>query len=218
MAPNEPPDASHLVQSPEYSGKPILDRALAVMAVVMLSPLLVMIAAAIYISDPGNVFYSQWRLGRDGRPFRCLKFRSMVTDGDSILDRHLRENPAARQEWAATRKLRNDPRVTTIGLILRKSSLDELPQLINIARGEMSIVGPRPIVEDEAPYYGEALSYYKAVRPGLTGLWQVSGRSDVSYDERVRLDVHYVRTLNPFLDFVIILQTVRVVFLGRGSY
>jgi exopolysaccharide production protein ExoY len=212
------PDPSDVPQSPEYPSKPVVDRVLAIVAVVLLSPLLAMIAAAIYVSDPGNVFYSQWRLGRDGSKFRCLKFRSMVMDGDAVLDRHLRENHSARREWATTRKLRDDPRITPMGVILRKSSLDELPQLINIARGEMSIVGPRPIVEDEAPYYGEALSYYKAVRPGLTGLWQVSGRNDVSYDERVRLDAHYVRTLNPFLDFVIMLRTVRVVFLGRGSY
>jgi exopolysaccharide production protein ExoY len=203
---------------PDYPAKPVVDRTLAVIALAVLAPLLGMIAAAIYFSDPGKVFFSQWRLGRDGHKFRCIKFRSMVNDGDVVLQRHLRENPEAREEWEATRKLRDDPRVTRIGLILRKSSLDELPQLINIARGEMSIVGPRPIVEDEAPYYGGELAYYKAVRPGLTGLWQVSGRNDVSYDERVRLDTHYVRNVNFRSDFEIVCRTVRVVALGHGSY
>jgi exopolysaccharide production protein ExoY len=204
--------------SPDYPLKEAFDRMVATLALAALSPLLMLIAALIYIADPGSVFYSQERIGRNGRKFACRKFRSMVQDGDAVLERHLQENPDAHREWSETRKLKDDPRVTPVGVVLRKSSLDELPQLVNIARGEMSLVGPRPIVEDEAPYYGEKLPFYLAVRPGLTGLWQISGRNDVSYDERVRLDTHYVRNLNFLGDLAIILRTVRVVLVGRGSY
>lgn len=215
-APRQP--SPEVPQAPEYPLKQVLDRLLAVAALVVLSPLMLIIAGLIYASDPGRVFFTQHRIGRDGKPFACKKFRSMVMDGDAVLQRHLRNNPDALREWSETRKLRHDPRVTGIGVVLRKSSLDELPQLINIAKGEMSLVGPRPIVEDEVPYYGDALPYYLAVRPGLTGLWQISGRNDVSYDERVRLDTHYVRNLSLLVDAMIILRTVRVVLTGRGSY
>lgn len=211
-------DAGHLPDTPDYPFKEGVDRLLAILGLAVLSPLLLFIAALIYIADPGSVFFSQQRIGRNGRMFKCKKFRSMVQDGDAVLEQHFQDNPDAHREWSATRKLKDDPRVTPIGVVLRKSSLDELPQLINIAKGEMSIVGPRPIVEDEAPYYGDKLPFYLSVRPGLTGLWQISGRNDVSYDERVRLDTHYVRNLNFVTDVLIILRTVRVVLTGRGSY
>lgn len=211
-------DERHLPDTPDYQLKEGFDRLLAILALAVLTPLFLFIAALIYIADPGSVFFSQRRIGRNGRMFSCKKFRSMVQDGDAVLERHFRDNPEAHREWSATRKLKDDPRVTPIGVVLRKSSLDELPQLINIAKGEMSLVGPRPIVEDEAPYYGDKLPFYLAVRPGLTGLWQISGRNDVSYDERVRLDTHYVRNLSFATDLLILLRTVRVVLTGRGSY
>ncbi len=142
----------------------------------------------------------------------------MRADGDAILARHLADNPVARAEWARTRKLKNDPRITPIGQLLRKSSLDELPQLINILRGDMSLVGPRPIVDAEVEKYGEAAPAYFAVRPGLTGAWQVSGRSDTTYAERVRLDRDYVASRSFAGDILIIMRTIPAVFLVKGSY
>lgn len=194
------------------------DVSVALLCLFLLLPLFVLVAVAIWAVDRGSPFYSHRRLGRDGKTFGCLKFRSMRLDGDDILRRHLAANPAAREEWEQTHKLKDDPRVTLVGHLLRKSSLDELPQLINIVRGEMSLVGPRPIVQAEVEKYGDAASAYFAVRPGLTGMWQVSGRSDTSYAERVRLDRHYVESRSFAGDMVIILRTVPAVFLVKGSY
>ncbi len=159
------------------------------------------------------------RIGRDGAPFPCLKFRTMVRDADRVLEEHLARDPAARAEWQAQRKLARDPRVTAIGNLLRRSSLDELPQLFNVLRGEMSLVGPRPVVrvELEEHYAGEAGSLYCRVRPGVTGLWQVSGRSGVSYRERVRLDTEYVRTGSLMLDVAILCRTPWAVLRARGA-
>jgi exopolysaccharide production protein ExoY len=194
------------------------DRLAAVLGLVLLLPLLLIVAGAIYLRDPGPVLYAHRRIGRGGHVFRCLKFRTMVLDGDAVLARHLAENPSAAREWAESRKLRQDPRVTRLGARLRRSSIDELPQLINVLKGEMSLVGPRPIVLDEARYYGAALGDYLSVKPGLTGLWQISGRSDTSYAERVALDSRYVRERGFWGDLAIILRTVAVVLRGRGSY
>jgi len=202
----------------EYRAKAAFDRASSVLALIALAPLFLVVAALIRARDPGPVFFGHTRLGRNGRPFRCLKFRTMVQDADAVLERHLAANPEAAAEWEATRKLKDDPRVTRIGAILRSTSLDELPQLINIARGEMSLVGPRPIVEDETENYGSALSDYFAVRPGLTGLWQISGRSDTTYGERVHLDSAYARDVRFVTDLLILLKTVVVVLARRGSY
>jgi len=177
-----------------------------------------MVAALVWLSDPGPVLYGHVRIGKGGRSFRCLKFRSMVLDGDKVLSAHLAANPEAALEWEAVRKLKSDPRVTPLGRVLRKTSLDELPQLINVLKGEMSLVGPRPIVADEARHYGAAIRDYMAVRPGLTGLWQIGGRSDTSYAERVRLDQTYVQRRNLGLDLWILMRTVVVVLKGRGSY
>lgn len=198
--------------------KVAFDRTAAVLGLVLLLPLLLMVAGLIWLRDPGPVLYAHPRVGRGGRVFRCLKFRTMVRNGDEVLARHLAADPEAAREWEETRKLRHDPRVTLLGRRLRKSSIDELPQLLNVVRGEMSLVGPRPIVEAEAHYYGAAMRDYTAVRPGLTGLWQVGGRSDTSYAERVRLDQSYVRNRSLWLDLKIILRTVVVVVKGRGSY
>lgn len=175
-------------------------------------------AVLIPLTSHGPVFYGQTRIGRDGRHFTAWKFRTMVRDADAILARHLLDHPELRAEWERDHKLRNDPRVTWTGRFLRKTSLDELPQLWNILVGEMSLVGPRPIVDAEVPRYGEKFALYRKVRPGLTGLWQVSGRNDTTYEERVILDTYYVRNWSVWLDIHIILRTVRVVLLGSGAY
>ena len=143
----------------------------------------------------------------------------MVVNADKILEEYLAHNEKARKEWLATRKLKNDPRITKIGKFLRKYSLDELPQLWNVLKGEMSLVGPRPVARDElVQFYKKYAVYYIIVRPGMTGLWQISGRSDTSYDERIQLDVHYVKNWTIFLDFKILLKTAQIVLLGKGAY
>jgi exopolysaccharide production protein ExoY len=190
----------------------------AVAGLVVLSPLLLMLALLVKLSDGGRVLYGHRRVGRDGSSFRCLKFRTMAENGDAVLAAHLERNPQLRQEWLATRKLQDDPRVTSVGLVLRKLSLDELPQLINILRGEMSFVGPRPVVEDELELYGTAVECYLKSRPGLTGLWQISGRNDVSYSARVAFDRHYVENWSFAFDLVIIVKTFPAVLSSRGSY
>jgi exopolysaccharide production protein ExoY len=190
----------------------------AVAGLVVLSPLLLLIGMLVKLSDGGPAFYGHTRIGRGGRVFRCLKFRTMVTNGEAVLAAHFVANPAAAAEWAATRKLKDDPRVTRVGVVLRKLSIDELPQIINILRGDMSIVGPRPVVREELDHYGKSASFYLKSRPGLTGLWQVSGRNDVTYDQRVAFDRHYVENWSMVEDIKIIARTVPAVFLSRGSY
>lgn len=168
--------------------------------------------------DGGQAFYAHTRIGQGGRGFGCLKFRSMVTDSQARLEALLAGDIEARAEWDATRKLKNDPRVTAVGRFLRKTSLDELPQLINVLRGEMSLVGPRPVVASElSTYYGAAAAHYMAVRPGITGLWQVSGRSDTSYAQRVALDVAYASRPSLWQDIKILLRTPMVVLARRGA-
>jgi exopolysaccharide production protein ExoY len=194
-----------------------LDIVIAALALLFLLPLLVLIALAIKISDPGPVFFGHRRVGRGGRSFACWKFRTMVVDAETRLARILASDPRAAREWAEHQKLTNDPRVTAIGNFLRRSSLDELPQLFNVLRGEMSIVGPRPIVENEAARYGQHFALYCLVRPGITGLWQISGRSDIRYFERVLLDVRYVSSKSMLRDLRIIVLTVPSVLAARGS-
>ena len=190
----------------------------AVAGIALLSPLLVMLALLVKFSDGGKVLYGHRRIGRNGEVFRCLKFRTMVENGDEVLAAHFAGNPQSRDEWLATRKLQDDPRVTRVGAVLRKLSLDELPQIFNILRGDMSIVGPRPVVRDELELYGAAAECYLKSRPGLTGLWQVSGRNDVSYRARVAFDRHYVENWSFASDLKIIVRTVPAVFSSRGSY
>ncbi|TPN89773.1 sugar transferase [Mesorhizobium sp. CU2] len=184
----------------------------------LLSPLFLMVALLVKLSDGGSIFYGHKRIGRGGRIFSCLKFRTMVQDGERVLNAYLAANPEAKAEWIATRKLKNDPRVTRVGQVLRKLSLDELPQILNILQGDMSLVGPRPVVRDELEIYGSAAVYYLKSRPGLTGLWQVSGRNDVSYDTRVAFDRHYVENWSLLQDIRIIFKTVPAVWMSRGSY
>jgi exopolysaccharide production protein ExoY len=186
----------------------------------LLATLPVFLILAIMVKmDGGKVFYAHERVGRGGRLFGCLKFRSMVADADRRLAMLLERDPVARAEWESTRKLKNDPRVTWVGRFLRGTSLDELPQIINVLRGDMSLVGPRPVQAAElAAYYGQAAQHYLAVRPGITGPWQVSGRNDTSYAQRVALDVAYVMHPSLTNDIRILLRTPGAVLARRGAY
>jgi lipopolysaccharide/colanic/teichoic acid biosynthesis glycosyltransferase len=195
-----------------------LDIAVAFTLLILFLPVLVLIAALIKLQDGGPALFWQLRLGHGGRRFACFKFRSMVMDAPAKLEAYLESNPAARAEWQRDHKLRNDPRITALGAFLRKSSLDELPQLLNVLRGDMSMVGPRPIVDAEIVRYGRFIRHYCSVRPGITGLWQVSGRNDVSYRRRVAMDVLYVRNHSFRGNLQILAKTVPSVLLRRGSY
>ena len=196
----------------------VINSMLALVLIVALAPVMAMVALLVWGQDRGPVFFAHRRIGRDGHLFPCLKFRSMAVDADARLERLLATDEAARLEWVADHKLRNDPRITAIGVFLRKSSLDELPQLFNVLRGEMSLVGPRPVVFAEAERYGRWFSHYCSVRPGITGLWQVSGRNEVSYRKRVAMDVLYSRRKSAALDIQILLNTIPAVLLRKGSY
>ena len=189
----------------------------ALLLLALLSPLLVTIAVLIWRRDGAPVLFAHYRVGRDGKLFRCMKFRSMLRNSEQVLADLLRDDPQARAEWARDQKLANDPRITGIGHFLRRSSLDELPQLLNVLRGEMSLVGPRPVTVGELTRYRQVRWHYLSVRPGITGLWQVSGRNNTSYDERVALDRRYVEQRSLWLDLGILLRTVRVVALREGA-
>lgn len=197
--------------------KRLVDILLALTFLILFSPLLLFVAALVRLDSPGPVFYGHPRIGHGGRSFRCLKFRTMVTDGDAVLEQHLASVPGARAEWDANRKLRDDPRVTRVGQILRDYSVDELPQLLNVLWGSMSLVGPRPVVQEELDRYAAAASAYLSARPGITGLWQVSGRSDTNYDRRVELDQLYVAEWSFWRDCLILARTVPVVLSARGA-
>lgn len=195
-----------------------MDMTIVVLALVFLFPLMALIAVAILLQDGGPIFFTQRRIGREGRPFHCYKFRSMTVGAEARLAAILAANPVARAEWARDHKLRFDPRITPFGAFLRRSSLDELPQLFNVLRGEMSVVGPRPIVDAEIHRYGRRFRHYCSVKPGITGLWQVSGRNDVNYRARVALDCLYVRSRSPWLYLWITIATVPAVIMRKGSY
>jgi exopolysaccharide production protein ExoY len=202
--------------SPDWVSR-ALDIVIASVALLFFLPVFLVIALAIKLTDPGPVFFGHRRIGLGGKSFRCWKFRSMVIDAEPRLAAILASDPVAAREWAEHQKLSDDPRVTRLGNFLRRSSLDELPQLFNVLAGEMSIVGPRPIVETEAERYGQHFALYCLVRPGITGLWQISGRSDIHYFERVLLDVRYVSSRTTMRDIRIILLTVPSVLAARGS-
>lgn len=195
-----------------------LDLAIVIVAIILLLPVMLLLALAIWLHDRGSPVFVQQRIGRGGQLFPCFKFRSMLVDSDRVLMEHLEANPAALEEWIADRKLRNDPRVTALGRFLRKSSLDELPQLFNVLLGSMSLVGPRPIVPEEIHRYGRYFQHYCSMRPGITGLWQVSGRNDVSYRRRVVMDFVYSRSKSVPLDLIIMTRTVQTVIQRRGCY
>jgi Undecaprenyl-phosphate galactose phosphotransferase WbaP len=200
----------------------IVKRTLDIIAVtlggLLISPLLLLISLTVYLDSPGPIFFGHKRIGRDGKFFKAWKFRTMINNAQEKLEQYLRENPELESEWRETQKLQNDPRITRIGKFLRKYSLDELPQLWNVFIGEMSLVGPRPIVEAEAEKYGKGFELYTLVRPGITGYWQTSGRSDTDYDERVALDSFYVRNWSVWLDIIILVKTPAVVLGGEGAY
>ena len=177
----------------------------------------IFLALLIKITSRGPVFYRAKRLGKDGKTIYVLKFRTMKPDADMMLEQMLAENPELKKEWDEKFKLDNDPRITRVGKFLRKTSLDELPQFINVLKGEMALIGPRPIVEKEVAFYGKDYEVFSRVKPGITGLWQVSGRSDLSYDERIALDVFYVNNWSTWLDFYIFIATFNAVFFFRGS-
>ncbi len=191
--------------------KYIFDLVLASSALVLLSPLLIIVSVLVRAQIGSPIIFSHMRVGRNGREFPCYKFRTMINNGDAVLAKHLEQNPVAALEWKQNQKLRNDPRVTKLGQILRRTSIDELPQLFNIIVGDMSCVGPRPIVKDELRRYGHYAQEYTRARPGLTGLWQVSGRNSVSYETRVAMDTVYVRRWSVMKDLAIIFRTVPAV-------
>ncbi|MBX4669440.1 UDP-phosphate galactose phosphotransferase [Klebsiella pneumoniae] len=185
--------------------------------IIILSPALIYISRKVKV-DGGPAIYGHERIGKDGRPFKCLKFRSMVVNSKDVLEQLLATDVDARKEWDATFKLKNDPRITKIGGFLRRTSLDELPQLFNVLKGEMSLVGPRPIITAELERYNEEVDYYLLSKPGMTGLWQVSGRSDVDYETRVYLDAWYVKNWSMWNDIAILFKTIAVVLKKDGAY
>lgn len=207
-----------LLLAPLRVVKRVMDITLASTVLLAGLPLLLAIAAMVKLSGPGGVLYGHKRIGRHGRKFTAWKFRTMHRGADTLLRQHFERFPAARIEWERDQKLRDDPRVTPVGRFLRRLSLDELPQMWNVLRGEMSVVGPRPIVDDEVPRYGELFDLYTVVKPGITGLWQVSGRTDVGYEMRVRLDEFYVRHWSPWLDAYVLVRTVVALLCRRGAY
>ncbi|MCL1939365.1 MAG: exopolysaccharide biosynthesis polyprenyl glycosylphosphotransferase [Desulfovibrionaceae bacterium] len=198
--------------------KRLLDIVLCILGSVFLLISIPLIALCIRLDSKGPVFFTQKRVGQGGKPIRVFKFRTMVADAQDVLDTILKENPALREEWAQDQKLSKDPRLTRVGAFLRYTSLDELPQVFNVIKGEMSLVGPRPIVENEIAKYGEAYALYTRVKPGITGLWQVSGRNDTTYEERVALDQHYVYNWSVWLDIYIIVRTIPALISGKGAY
>jgi lipopolysaccharide/colanic/teichoic acid biosynthesis glycosyltransferase len=198
--------------------KRTLDVIVALTTALFLFPALSAICLAVVLSSPGPILYGQLRIGKGGCPFTAWKFRSMHPDADELLEDHLENDPVLLEEWLRDHKLKRDPRVTPVGRFLRKSSLDELPQLWNVFVGDMSLVGPRPIVSAEVGKYGESFSYYTSVPPGITGLWQISGRNNTTYQERVTIDTYYARNWSIWLDGYILCRTVKTVILREGAY
>jgi len=184
---------------------------------IVFSPLYLVLAVLISISSPGSIFYVQQRVGKNHKPFGCIKFRTMVHNADEVLASMIADSPHMRDEFEANFKLRNDPRITWIGKFLRLTSLDEFPQFWNVLKGDMSVVGPRPLVPDELHKYGNRIDKVLKIRPGITGLWQVSGRNDIPYPQRVQMDVYYVNCRNGLLDLWVISKTIGVVIFPRNN-
>ena len=208
---------NNLRRWPARLTKRIFDFLMAGILLVLLSPVLILIALALKF-EGGSVLFAHQLLGKNGRKFNCYKFRSMVLDAEQRLEAILQENPALKSQWDKEHKLKADPRISKLGHFLRRTSLDELPQLFNVLKSEMSLVGPRPIVQEELQKYGLEKSYYLMVRPGMTGLWQVSGRNDVDYQTRVYLDVWYVKNWSLWYDLALLFKTVKVVMSRSGAY
>lgn len=198
--------------------KIVFDFVLTSVGTIIILPILIFIALWIYIDSPGPVIFKHIRIGKDGKEFPCYKFRSMCIDAKEKLEELLKNDPEVRAEWERDFKLKNDPRITKSGAFLRKTSLDELPQIFNVLKGQMSLVGPRPITKMEMERYGKYINDYLMVKPGITGMWQVSGRSDIDYNERVLLDSWYVRNWSVWIDIVMLFKTIKVVFFRKGAY
>lgn len=196
----------------------VLDIVLILIALPILAPLFLFVITAIRLDSRGNVFYRQTRIGKGARKFKVIKFRTMFQDADALLVKYLEENPELKDEWNENFKLKDDPRITRMGKFLRKTSLDELPQLWNVLIGEMSLVGPRPIVAEEIVRYTDKFKYYTEVPPGITGLWQVSGRNDIGYEQRVGLDEYYVRNRSIWMNLHILVRTILAVLRRHGAY
>lgn len=198
--------------------KVVFDFLMTLLGSIVIAPILLFISVWIYLDSPGPIIFSHIRIGKDGKEFPCYKFRSMCVDANSRLKKLLEDDPCAKEEWDKNFKLKNDPRITKSGAFLRKTSLDELPQIFNVLKGEMSLVGPRPIIKAEMERYGDYINDYLMVKPGITGMWQVNGRNDIDYSERVLLDSWYVRNWNIWIDFVMLFKTFKVVIRKDGAY
>jgi len=208
---------NNLRRWPARLTKRLFDLSVAAMLLMLLSPLMLIIAIALKW-EGGNVLFAHTRVGKNSRAFRCFKFRSMVPDAEAKLQKLLQSNSQLKLQWDKEHKLKDDPRISKLGAFLRRTSLDELPQLFNVLKSEMSLVGPRPIVREELQKYGLEKSYYLMVRPGMTGLWQVSGRNDVDYETRVYLDAWYVKNWSLWYDLAILFKTIKVVLWRNGAY
>jgi exopolysaccharide production protein ExoY len=195
----------------------VINSLAAAILLVLVAPLMAYVAWRIQREAGGPVLFAHYRVGRHGQLFRCWKFRSMVPQAERVLAELLERDPVAKAQWEREQKLDNDPRITPIGHFLRRTSLDELPQLLNVLTGSMRLVGPRPIVVHELRRYGAVKHHYLSVTPGMTGLWQVSGRNNTSYEQRVQLDRHYVEQRSAWMDFRILLRTAHVVVTGHGA-
>ena len=200
--------------------KNLFDLLFSLLFLITFLPLFIVISLLIKLSSRGPIFFLQKRIGKNNIPFKCIKFRTMYPEAKDILENLLNKDLALKSEFEATHKIKNDPRITTIGKLLRKTSLDEMPQFINVLRGEMSIVGPRPIVKEEKKKYGKIFKKVSLIKPGITGLWQVSGRNKLTYRRRVMLDLNYVENYNLLMDLRILLRTFGVILfpLDRGAY
>jgi Undecaprenyl-phosphate galactose phosphotransferase WbaP len=198
--------------------KLVFDYVASFLGLLLLAPVMAILALAIHFDSPGPIIFAHYRVGANGKKFPCYKFRSMVINAPAVLQKYLEGNAAARKEWEQDFKLKKDPRLTKVGVFIRKTSLDELPQLFNVLKGDMSLVGPRPIIDQEVAKYGEYICDYYLVRPGITGHWQVSGRNNVDYDTRVSMDSWYVRNWSFWQDIVILIKTFSVVLKRKGAY
>jgi Undecaprenyl-phosphate galactose phosphotransferase WbaP len=197
--------------------KRLFDIVFSLLVLILFSPVYLILALLIALSSEGPIFYVQERIGKNYKPFNCIKFRTMVSNADEVLVQMMETSPQLRQEFESSFKLKKDPRITTIGRFLRITSLDEFPQFWNVLKGDMSVVGPRPLVAEELPKYGIHIDQVLTIRPGITGLWQVSGRNDIPYPRRVQIDLHYVKARTFWLDLWIILKTVDVVVIPKNN-
>lgn len=210
--------SNNLARFSNVTMKVVFDYLMTILGGICISPILLLIAVWIYKDSPGPVIFKHKRIGKDGKPFNCYKFRTMCVDAKQKLEVLLANDPEAREEWSRDFKLKNDPRITRSGAFLRRTSLDELPQIFNVIKGEMSLVGPRPIVQEEIEKYGAFIKDYLSVKPGITGYWQVNGRSDTTYEQRVMMDVWYVHNWSIWFDIMILWRTVKSVIAGTGAY